>query len=497
MKKGKFLSMLVVAVTSAALLVTGCSGNKQAAQTAQSTDDTGKPYEIQWYFIGNPGQSDMAAVETEVNKYLKDKINATVKMNSFAWGTYEDKVNMMLASGEPLDLVYTSSGVLNYSLNAAKGAFLPLNDLLDKNAPETKKILGDQFLEGASIDGKLYALPVNKDKAHNFGFVYRKDIAEKYQFDMDAVTNFEDLEPYLKVIQENEPDMTPLGFAGGRLPATLLDFDFLTYPIGFESDSDSDQVSNLIETNAYYQACKLAERYFNAGYVRKDCAVSTNYGSIQKDGGFFISLEQCKPGKADEISSNSNGYVFAQKDLTPPRTMSTDATGSMMAIPVNCKNPDRVIKFLDLMYTDKYLNNLIVNGIEGKHYTKTGDNRIEALPDSGYTQAAYQWMFGNVFLNYLLPTEADDKFEKLEKYNNEAEGAKTLGFAFDSEPVRTEVAAIENVKSEFAMPLETGSVNVDSYIQQYRDKLKSAGISKVIAEVQKQYDAWKSSQNNQ
>ena len=43
------------------------------------------------------------------------------------------------------------------------------------------------------------------------------------------------------------------------------------------------------------------------------------------------------------------------------------------------------------------------------------------------------------------------------------------------------------------MPLETGSVDVDSYIAQYRDKLKKAGIDRVMEEVQKQYDAWKSS----
>lgn len=489
MKKRRWLSMVAL-VAAAALTVTGCGTGKN--KTAEA-DDMSQPYEIQWYFIGNPGQSDMAAVEEELNKVLKEKINATVKMNSFAWGTYEDKVNMMLAGGESLDLVYTSSGVLNYSLNAAKGAFVALNDLLDRNAPETKEILGDQFITGASVDGKLYALPVNKDKAHNFGFVYRKDLAEKYNFDMDSVKNYEDLEPYLKVIKEKEPDVTPLGLAGGRLPSTLLDFDFIGYPIGFEEGSDSEQVVNYVETDAYYQACKLAERYFNAGYVRKDCAVATNFGSLQKDGGFFVSLEQCKPGKADEISSNSNGYVYAQKDLTEPRMMSTDATGSMMAIPINCKNPDRVMKFLNLMYTDQEVINLIVNGIEGKHYNKVSDNRIEPIADSGYTQAAYQWMFGNVSLDYLLPAEKDDKFEKLQKYNEEAAGAKTLGFAFDSEPVRTEVAAIENVKSEFTMPLETGSVDVDSYIAQYRDKLKKAGIDRVMEEVQKQYDAWKSS----
>lgn len=481
---------LIGAVTAAALAsvsLAGCGGG------TEKTDAGGadKPYEIQWYFIGNQGQTDMQSVETAINEYIKPKINATVKMNSYAWGTYENKVTMMLSSGEPLDLVFTAAGTLDYSMNAAKGAFLELDELLDKYGKETKEILTDSFLEGARINGKLYALPANKDKAHNFGFVYRTDLAEKYNFDMESVKSFEDLKPMLEVIKANEPEVTPLGMSGGRNPAVALDFDTVTYPCGMFPDAEDDKIINVVETEEYLNACKLAEQYFKAGYVRQDCAVSTNYGAIQKEGGFFISLEQCKPGKADELASASNGQSFGQIDITPSRTAITDATGSMMAIPRNCKNPDRVMQFLNLLYTDPVLNNLVVNGIENKHYIKKGENRIERINESGYSQAGYQWMFGNVMLNYLLPDEADDKYERLTEYNETAEPSRMLGFAFDSEPVRNELAAITNVEKEFRVQVETGSVNVEEYIKNYREKLKSAGIDKVIAEMQKQYDEWR------
>lgn len=478
MKKYNIISGVLTAAMSVTMLAS-CGSPKVA--------DNEKPYEIQWYFIGNPGQSDIQSVENAINDYIEPKINARVKMNSFSWGTYDNKVTMMLSSGEAIDLVFTATGTVDYSTNAAKWAFTELDELLDTYGKETKEILGEDFLNGARIDGKLFALPINKEKAHNFGFVYRKDLAEKYQFDMDSVNSYADIEPMLKVIKEKEPGITPLGVGNGRTAAVALDFDFISYPCAIKDD----KAINVIETEETLEAYKLAEKYFKAGYVKQDCAVATNYNQIQNEGGFFVSLEQCKPGKADELSARSNGFEFGQKDITEPRIAMTDATGSMMAIPRSCKNPEAVMKFINLLYTDKDLINMVVNGIENKHYTKTGENRIDPIKDSGYSQVGYQYMFGNVMNQYLLPSERDNKYERLEKYNDAAIAAPTMGFSFNSEAVRNELAAIGNVAEEFRIQLEVGAVNVDEYIEKYKTKLKAAGIDKVLDEMQKQYDEWR------
>ncbi|MNZ88202.1 hypothetical protein D3C78_1070870 [compost metagenome] len=59
---------------------------------------------------------------------------------------------------------------------------------------------------------------------------------------------------------------------------------------------------------------------------------------------------------------------------------------------------------------------------------------------------------------------------------------------FDSEPVKAEVGALANVIRQYQRALETGSVDVDKALAEYEAKLKDAGIDKVIAEKQRQFD---------
>lgn len=486
MLQKKFLSVLVLLALVVSVFA-GCGDTQQPVSDGGSTET---PYEIQWYFVGNTsGQNDIASVQDAVNEYLKEKINATVVMNSLDYASYESRINMMLAGNEPFDLMFTTSWCANYSLNVAKNAFLPLNDLLDQYAPKTKALLGEDFLKGPEVDGKLYAVPANKDKAHNWAFVYRKDIAEKYNIDMTKVKGFEDLEPILALIQEKEPMLTPLGIAGGRTTFNEYDFNPICFPYGFYPDDD--QVVNMYDTPEFKQAIALARKYYLAGYVRKDSDVAQNFSTLQKEGAFFVSLEQSKPGKAAELSASSKGFEFAQQEITPARMFTTDTLGSMMAIPRSCKNPERVMMFIELLNTDTYLHNLINFGIEGKHYTKNEDNTITIIKDGGYTQAGQTWQFGNEFANYIVDNEAPDKWEKMDEFNKSAVPSKSLGFNFDTEPVKTEVAACENIKKEFIMSLEAGTVDPDEQLPKLLEKLEQAGAEKIKIEIQNQYDAWK------
>ena len=493
MKEFKRLK-LFAALLAVVMLFSACSGT---SKTASLEDDESKPYEIEWYFIGNLNQTDYVTVENAINDYLKDKINATVKMNALDWGTYDNRISMMLQSGEKFDLCFTTPWCANYDLNAAKGGYLALNDLMTEYAPKTKELLGEDFLKGSQIDGKNYALPANKEKAHAWGFVYRKDLAEKHNIDMSNIKGFEDLLPALEKIKAAEPDITPLYMGGGRAPKNELDFETVTAVFGTFFGADDGQIINFTETDEYKESLDLAREMYLSGYVAEDCALPTSkdYNSLVSTGGFFASLEELKPGKADELNSTVKvpGVEYVQIETIAPRTSTGDTTGSMMAIPRNSKNPIRVMKFLELLNTDPVLNNLVMYGVKGKHYTKISDEVIEINKNGGYTQAGCQWMFGNVFLCYRTPEDAADKNEKLIAFNEQSEPSKLLGFNFDSEPVKTELAAINNVIEEFAVPLETGSIDPKENLPKYVEKLRLAGADTVLAEIQKQYDEWKKS----
>ncbi|MNC08728.1 hypothetical protein D3C75_563280 [compost metagenome] len=95
-----------------------------------------------------------------------------------------------------------------------------------------------------------------------------------------------------------------------------------------------------------------------------------------------------------------------------------------------------------------------------------------------------------MLLTYLHADDPADKWDAFKKFNDSSKEAPTFGFAFDPTPVKTEVAAINNVTKEFMPALYTGSVDPKTYLPKAAKKFKEAGLDKVIAEVQKQLDEW-------
>jgi putative aldouronate transport system substrate-binding protein len=60
----------------------------------------------------------------------------------------------------------------------------------------------------------------------------------------------------------------------------------------------------------------------------------------------------------------------------------------------------------------------------------------------------------------------------------------------DTTPIRSEVAQCTSVYQEYAKVLSTGSAEVEPTLEAFNAKLKAAGVDVIIAEVQRQIDAW-------
>lgn len=498
-------SISLISLLALSMVAAGCgkeSTTSTSAPTASTATTTETPKaseptaEIQLMFPGTP-QKDVALVEAEANKYLKDKLNVTLKINAVDWGQWDNKLNLMIASGEPSDIVFTAAWQ-RYAINVAKGAFLDLGPLIDKNAPELKKELDPAFFDGSKINGKNYGIPTNKELAATRGVVYRQDLVDKYQLDVSKVKTWADLEPLLKVIKEKEATITPFFMtATSNGVFDGLDWDALgdgAIPGVISKTDKSTKVLNQLETPQYLDIMKLTRAWFKAGYINKDAATSTVTVADQaKAGKVFMWAEGLKPGKAAEMEGYV-GYKLGQIDLTVPTITTGDASGAMLAISKSSKNPDKAMKVIGLLHSDKYLNNLINFGIEGKHYVKKSDNIIDAAPGIDPKNHPYnpgaQWELGNQFLNYLMSNENPKKWDLFKEFNAKGVKSPGLGFSFDAEPVKTEIAAVTNVSKQYEAAIRTGSVDPDVKIAEYLAKQKAAGVDKIIAEKQKQFDAF-------
>ena len=501
----KSLSLILVGAMTFSLGLTGCNSKAKPADSAATTApsakagdanaDTSKPVDLVWYYIGPAAQADVGLVEAEANKYLKDKINATIKLNCLDFGSYDTKMPTKIASGENFDILFTANWAVNYPLNAARGAFVDLTPMMDKYAPKTKQLLGDTVIKGASINGKLYAIPANKEMAHNWVVCLNEDIVKELNFDTSKIKKFEDLEPMLKEVKEKKPGVYPLEAVVGESPYRLLDFEKISddnVPGAIYFDFRDTKVVNDFETPEAKAFYNTMHKWYEAGYIRKDADTVTDYNADEKAGKIFSHIKSGKPGKAAELSL-AQGVKWIQLDLTKPVATTREMNGSMQAVSKTSKNPERALMFLELFNNDKQLNNLINFGVENKHYVKKSDNIIDFAPATeGGKKSGYNpqtgWVFGNQFINYLFPTEDPQKWDKFKQFNASAKVSPLMGFNFDAEPVKTELAAIVNIKKQYFPLLETGKGNPDEVLPQMTSKMKAAGLDKVLAEMQKQVD---------
>ncbi|MEW9502206.1 ABC transporter substrate-binding protein [Jeotgalibacillus marinus] len=482
---GNKLILLLVLMLSLSAILMGCSSN------AADNEDS-DPYEIKWYMIGTP-QKDLDQVMEEVNEYTKEKINATIDLTMLDWGDYDQRMQVIVASGEPFDISFTSSWANNYVLNARKGAFVELDDMLDEYGKDLKDAIDPAFLEGAKVGGHLYAVPTNKEVGQQSVLVFNERLADKYNMDLSVVNSLEDVEPFLKTIKENEPNFNPIAtFFPPDMP-----FDYIIddkHPFAIPLDSNDHKIINPYETQEMLDKLKTMHDYYEKGYIRADAATSTDPNPLEVEN-WFMRKEFYQP-YAELQWSRSAGYDVVVRPESDPVTLNGSVTGSMQAISITSKNPEKSLEFLNLLNTDPKLRTLLDMGIKDVHYEEMEDGKIKDLPARIESFNMPSFAIGNQFILPLYEDEPEDKWDAFKEFNEKSTPAPTLGFHFDPSPVRTELAAISNVTNEFAKPLLTGSVDPEEYLPKANQKFEEAGLEKVLNEMQKQYDEWREDQQS-
>jgi putative aldouronate transport system substrate-binding protein len=480
----------------------GSSGSAASSKGTASTggEETEASYELNIAFpIFGAVPVNMPEVEKAISDLATEKINVTVKLTPISIGAWAQQSNLMLTSGEKLDLLYVNGRT--FTGMVSKGQLLDLDSLLNEHGQGIKEAFDPQFLKATRIDGKTYAVPSKREMAVDYGLSILKRYVDKYGIDPNSVKTLEDLDGILKTIKDGEPSL-PAVLVPQSTGISFLEsykwFDPLGDTIGVLPDFEGGlTVINLFESAEYTAFVKKMREWYQAGYIMKDSATSKDNGNeLIKAGKGVARLSSLKPGY-ERQASIEYGEAATVISLTPAYATTSTVAGVNWGIPHSAKRPDKSMQFLNLMYTDKDIVNLLDWGIEGKDYVKKSDTIIDYPEGIDATNVAYNlnlgWMFGNQMLSYVFEGEDPDIWNKMEAYNESSVKSPALGFSFDATSVKTEYAAVTNVINQYKLPIETGSVDPDKVLPEFIAKLKSSGIDKIIAEKQKQLDEWKKS----
>ncbi|MGM0881370.1 MAG: ABC transporter substrate-binding protein [Bacillota bacterium] len=506
-KKRKGIRLGLAIMLTMSLILAACGKSNNAGNSVEGVEAPGNvasesnsesdPVELVWYYPQWSTQPDTVAVEAAINKITTEKINTTIKLMPTDGGSYEQKMNTMVAANENFDIVWTSFWMFNYAQNARRGAFVQIDDLLNQAAPELKKSMPDLVWEALKVDGKTYAILNYQTITNKEGFLIQKRFADKYGLDTSAIKTVKDMEPFLMKIKENEPEITPFGMTRGgnfeNMKTTYNNLEYISNDaiVGIYRGDNETKVVDVIQTPEYKDYLELMHSWYKKGLINPDAPTVKALDDRKKVGQIAVSFHNVlKPGREVEEKNASGGLDIVLAPTSAPFVGTNTIIQSMQAISKTSKNPERALMFLNLLNTNKELLNLVSYGIEGKHYTRVSADTIKPIENGGYNPNI-TWVLGNGFLADMQEGQSQEVRELTLKENSEAESSPILGFTFDPGPVQTEIANIMAVNDEYGPPLNTGAVSADEKLAVYIEKRKEAGIDKVIAEVQKQLDAWK------
>ena len=498
---------LLAGLTSLVMALTALSGCGEPKQTNTGNEEIPT---LTYYWPAGVSDTNIKGVQDELNEYLKEKLNCQVELHALSQAEFKERSPLMLSTGEEVDLMFSASW-LNYLMLAGQNSFTELSDLLNKYGQGIKDCLQEDYLKAPLVNGKLYGIPSNKDIAQGYGLFMDKETLDAAGVKIEDIKTLEDIEPILKYLKENKPGMSPLpktlesgnvwlstkaALEEGYSDHSKLEtgFDGWGGLIAFDKAKDEFVLISPENSNVFVAAVELMHDWYKKGYFSEDIIADTTTDDAQtlwKEGKSWYYVSSNTPGRLESIEKRVEKEVVLAT-LRPEIANTDSMIGSLTTIPRSSKNPELAMQFLNLIYTDEKVSNLLAHGQEGVNYIKVDDDVIEAVKVGDFAWPhGNNWYLGDNFNQYIMNTQIPDYKEQLMAYNNAAPRSELIGFSFDSSNMKNEVAAINNVYSQYKKIFFTGAGTPEKDIKDFFSKIEQAGINEVVKEYNKQYQAWK------
>jgi putative aldouronate transport system substrate-binding protein len=497
-KPWKLVSTLCIST----LLVSGlaaCSGsNSPTGTNATNAPDaaTDAPKEsdapskeaptLVWWLIGGQVPNNFDKAVEAMNAYTAEKIGVKVDIKVASWGEWDTKINTIVNTGEPFDIMFTNSG--KYSKQVAMGAFADITDLVQSETPDLYKLIPEKVWDGTKIGGKYYSVPTYKDSALTQYWVYDDKYVQKYNIDIDGIKTLQDLDQPLRSIKAGEgKSFYPLPMTQGEgLNGFFNNYDDMTLgfaPIGVRTDDATRMVVSVLEQPDVMADLKLLHQWYKDGIINPDAPTKTE---ADKGRPFFAA--QAFPGA--EVSWQINDAVekYSMVQHFGPIYTTSTIQGSLNAISANSKYKKEALKYLELVNTDPKLRNMLAFGELGVDYANVdGEKVIERTSDTWPLAAYSQGTFFNLAVTKGAPV---DQWDQVKKLNDAATSSTVLGFALDIGDLQTEVANCQAVWDKYRYELITGASDPEKMVPKITAELKSAGMDKIMQAAQEQINAY-------
>jgi len=512
----KTLAKVLGLLVCVAMCIAPFAGCKAAAPSTSGSSkapapavDISKPVELQCWMLGD-APKDLQMVVDKVNEKLKTDLNCAVAWNFTTWTDAQQKYQLLLSSGQPIDLIYTATWE-DFWKYAKAGAFKPLEDLLPKVAPELDKHEGEQVIMQGTVNGHLMTIPCTYKEFITNGIVYREDLRVKYGLPKpDSLAN---IEAYLLGIKQNMPgqELTLEAPIPGPAPASFSAMEVLQYkykwvntyasggiPYGLQADyATPADIKPYWGTQDFIDDMTMFKKWADEGFWSQSALSQQADENAFANGRIVMRMMGQNPMKYSQLLLSFKkehpdwevgycNFAFSSGIALPAHPCQNG-----FAEPVSVPNPERALMYLEKLVCDKTYNQLQEYGILGTHYNVTADGHYDGIggANSGFPREGMNgWGYRNE--DYML---YDTSFDAVKALNQQLLPLMKMnimdGFAEDYTPYQSERAALGNVLTTYLAPLEAGLAgDVQAATKTFMDQANGAGL----ADIQQQYiTQWK------
>jgi putative aldouronate transport system substrate-binding protein len=468
--------------------------------------------------------------DSPFGKELEKETGVKVKYTHPADGQSKDQFNLLIASNNLPDTIeydWSTAYPGGPEKAIADKVILPLNDLIDKDAPNLKKLLQqdkelDKMIKTDS--GKYYAFPMIRP---DNGLVYRGPMLRKDWLDslgLAVPTTIDEWEKVLTAFKEKKGATAPFtaqyvnsGGQGGGWNIQEAFIGAFHTANNFYVDDQGKVKYGPIDPQ-FKDALALLHKWYAAGLIDKDFALNTDsksydsrmmsdstgatVGLLGGGMGRWMDAGKKKDPKYELVAAPYPTLKKGEKPYIGQLSFKYNAPASK-AITTSSKYPDLVAKWLDYAYSKP--GSMLFNfGIENESYTiKDGKPAFtdKILKDGKYSfaQMSVQYTKPNgPFLGdetkTLLSNTYPEQDEAIKIWSG-TDAAKHVLPTFitptveESKEIAKQFPAIGNYKEEMFVKFVMGKESLDKF-DDYVKQINSMGIDKVTQIYQNALDRY-------
>lgn len=508
----------IIALGLAACLLAGCGAEEvsepeDAVRTGEhSVSDKKLDLSIHLHYFGSTVFDD----NWPVFKKAEEMTNVHLTGAASKAATDSEQVfNIMMASDELSDIIHTQkNNAIKYGM---EGAFTPLNDLIEKYAPNISKMLKEDpewKKHLTAPDGNIYFISFLGDGKAAMGYYIRQDWLDKLGLTQpknvdefyEVLKAFRDRDPNGNGIQDEVPMFARLytgviqlvNLFGARTDWYVEDGKV---KYGKMTPEFKTGISNVVK---WYGEKLIDQEFFTRGGNSREEMLGNDIGGVTRD--WFASTSTYNQKLAEKVPNMNfvamdppadiNGKVWEESSRV---VYSTNGWG----ISYSNKHPEETMKYLDFWFSEEG-RRLMNFGIEGVHYDMvdgkptfkpdllTGEKPILQVLNQDGAQIEVGFKQDFAYEKQWLSPEAEEAMQRYSDNGYICEQFPNLSFLPEEQKtINTKLPAITTYIDETLQRWILQGQNPEQEFDEYLKKINSLGMSEVIDAYQKAYDRWK------